>query len=405
MQMRLLTNILILLCLISVSCRDGFTEEDALRAQQEIDLAIFVVDLGSDSRPPVVGATVSINQGGEVLTATTNDNGVVQFNNIKIGSVVYTIEATNYLTITGSASVNPNSIRVSQEVLEVGTYSTDNTQDMAIVKGQITIETDVTNLSRENAEGVTVTLQAIVDGKTFEFQAVTDAEGKYEIMIPVFAGTTVTYQMSVPDIELDQTIAINKFQDEPGTFLQENPVLPRIEQLPTVFSVFRLPEDAARSVTLNDDVRSMYALADPPPSGGTRALVSGVTTNPSGEITFLAFASGGDYTGDADGIVRIEIVGLLGGSGGILDIPLGGETNLIAAYNAALAGGQISFPVGSGYTPNSTGTNDDLNLIAEAPGSEATLFGNFISLQLFRGAVVYQDMYYGTGISRERFIQ
>lgn len=169
------------------SCeKDTFTEEDAMQALQEVDLIIAVTDK-SNFDLPLDSATISTVIDGITVEKTTDATGMVTFENIKIGGNlnVYVSKA-NYTKTFTTVSTTPNDYRQATVSATVSIYSLAD-ENLVTVKGQLTIETDLTNRTREVVVGTEVRVynSNLPNGSAKAFVGASDAEGKYEVKVPV----------------------------------------------------------------------------------------------------------------------------------------------------------------------------------------------------------------------------
>ncbi|HEY5822838.1 MAG TPA: carboxypeptidase-like regulatory domain-containing protein, partial [Cyclobacteriaceae bacterium] len=375
-----------LVLLGAVSCQDDFTEKDALKAQQEIGLAIYVVNYSTTDRAPLANAKVVVSQSGVTQEVTTDETGVAKFPTIEIGEYVYTITADNFVTVKGLEEIYIDNFRQGQVTALIGLYSTSDAS-MATIKGNITIDTDVTNFTRE-FPSVTVYADIELSGiGTRTFTGKTDASGNYSIKVPVDANGSYI-SIRYPEFSADQTIALNRYAEEvafPAT-------LPRVEKINTFFST-------STSFNGNYDfyegnVRSLFAVVDAPPADGTQAIVSNVNTNSIGEITSVSFSNGGNYTGDADGKVNITITSLDGGTGGSIVVTLNGASSVSTAYATPA---NVVLTKGSGYPKNSDNTT--LNKITYRLPTSRSYAQN-----VHPGDEVVANADYGTGVYRPKSV-
>lgn len=381
---------LIGLMTLSISCKEQFTEEEALKAQQLIDFAIFVFNQSSPEQEPVEGASVTFIQGSNKLEATTDANGVASFPGVKFGGFVFTISAENFSTYTSDEYLSPDNFRQSQETYRIGIYSLAD-ENLATIKGTVRIDSDLTNDETETLAGITLRVRTQLNNGSKVFTVTTDAQGKYEIKVPVNQYGSSVY-IQYPDVLINQKIAFNQLDSDPLSFPD---VLPQIGMVETLFAMY-----TGGGILQNNsnfpqfDVAPMYAIADPAPTGQTTAIISDVFTNDDGEITGVSFATGGNYAGDADGKVNITFTSLLGGSGASLLINLGDQTNLSSAYNQngtatrTLVGGS-GYP-DDNYYMNRTGYR--------SPSLNSSSREN--SFYLYPGTVTFNNPDYGTGVSR-----
>lgn len=171
------------------SCeKDTFTEEDAMQALQKVDLIITVTDK-SNFDLPVDSATVSTVIDGVTVEKLTDASGMVSFKKAKIGEDlnVY-VSKENYTKTFTTINTTPANYRQSAVSANVYIYSLAD-ENLVTVKGQLTIETDLTNRTKEVVVGseVRVFNQDLPNGSVKAFIGKSDKEGKYEIKVPVNA--------------------------------------------------------------------------------------------------------------------------------------------------------------------------------------------------------------------------
>jgi hypothetical protein len=192
------------------SCnKDKFSEKDALNAQQTVDLLVTVID-ASTSSAPVDGATVILISDSTIVTKTTNSNGIVVFPNIQIGGqATVSVAKTDFTSVLKTVYTNPESYRQTQ-VSTVVTLCSLESSKIATFQGRLTMQSDLTDRNREPAVGVTVKAKNSDLNYTGQmFTAVTDADGKYSIAIPVSSNGD-DIQMFFPEFTINQTVAVTK---------------------------------------------------------------------------------------------------------------------------------------------------------------------------------------------------
>ena len=375
---------------LTISCKEQFTEEEALKAQQLVDFALHVYNRSLQGQPPVAGAKVTFIQGGNKKEATTDENGVALFPGVKFGGFVLAVSADNFTSMSFDDEIYADDFRTTQQTYSVGIYSLAD-ESLATVKGTVRIDTDLTNDTPETLEGVTLRFRANLNYGDQIFMATTDANGNYEVKVPAEQYGTYVY-VFYPDMLVGQKIAYNKLQSETKNFPD---VLPKVETIETLFAMY------TGGGILNNynnyrtsGIFPIYAIADPAPTGQATAVISYVYTNADGEIVDIDFATGGDYTGDADGKVNVTFTSLLGGSGATLEITLGDQTNLNNAYNQN-GTATINFVGGSGYPDD----NYQLNRTGYR-GPSINSQNRESSFRLYPGTITFNNVDYGTGVSR-----
>lgn len=239
MKNKLSKSILFLIpALLLMSCnKDKYSEKDALDDQQKIDLLVTVIDLSS-SATPVAGAIVRVVIDSTVVSQTTNNNGITIFNDLKIGGdVVVSVTKENFTSILTNVNTIPDSYRQKQVTAIIGVYSKEAAKS-ATFKGRLTLESDLTNRKREPAAGF------IVKARNSELQfadqlftATTDADGKYEISVPVSVNGDLI-ELFYPEFVVNQKLAF--VQQNSTVAVVERPVLYKSSNSPT-FSIPSIP--------------------------------------------------------------------------------------------------------------------------------------------------------------------
>jgi len=199
-----------------VSCsEDDYTEEDALNDLQKIDVSINVMN-ASANYAGVEDATVKIVNGDEILEATTEASGLATFKDVNIGSElpVYIIKE-GFTAIVTTMDMVPVSMREAVVAKNIEVYSLAD-ENMATVKGRMTLQSDLTNRQFEVVpEGTEVHLSCLElpKGAVNKFVATTDANGYYEIKVPVASDRDFQYRVFCGDLNLSQKYVI---RDENG---------------------------------------------------------------------------------------------------------------------------------------------------------------------------------------------
>jgi hypothetical protein len=396
-QIKFLTMAVVgLLLLGTYSCKDDYTEEDALKAQQEVDLAIFIVD---NLDAPIVSAKVTVSYGSSTVEATTNDKGLAFFPNVQIGTYAYSVSAENFTTVSSTGSASPSNFRQAQVTVKV-ILSPLGGETTATIRGNVTFDKDLTNTTEyEPVSGIKVVYaQVSLNSGTKTFSGTTDTNGNYQITVPTNgpnSSTSVTLRWV--DFEADQVIAFDRYADDVETTFPK--VLPRKETIKTVFSIAQSTNSSPTRFFEGGnqsplDIRSLYAIAEPAPAGKTTAVISSVSVNANGEVTGISFSNGGDYTGDADSKVNVTITSLDGGSGASISIPLTGNTTTTSA-SVGYSNNSPTIVPGSGY-PTSNYSLNKTGL--RYPSSPST------SLNVNPGQFYTINADYGTGYSRPKIL-
>ena len=321
------------------SCEeDTFTEKDAMEELQHIDVMLNVTD-GSSYSEAIEGATVQIAGDSIASSKTTNDAGSVVFNDVQVGSNLsvyvqkdgFTKAVYNISTLTDSYREN-----IITENLKIYSLSGEN---MATVKGQLTIETDLTNREREILAGeeVRVINNSLEGNNSRSFVGTTDEEGHYSIQVPVTSEGDDYLDVKFPSlIEKRQAIAMEK---EDGTY-----------QVDTVAASFTFSNYDYSEI--DDDIASAYAVVDAPQGNGT-GFELGVEPHPTpfSEYSDIEILKGGSgYSQDTLSLsvgengLAASIIVRVDANGAIDDIDFEGY------YYDQETGNYVSFDNGALYT-------------------------------------------------------
>lgn len=272
--------------MLLLSCnKDKFSEKDALETQQTIDLVVTVVD-ASSALAPVQGATVTIISDSTVVSKTTNSNGTVVFPNIKIGGdASISVAKTDFTSVLQSVQTDPDSYRQTQVSALVMVYSLSSDK-LATFNGRLTMQSDLTNRLREPAVGVTVKARNNSMDNTQIFTALTDADGKYAISVPVSSGGD-QIELFYPEFTVNQTLAFVK--DNQSIAVGTRSVLYKSNSSPVTSALSNIPA-----------IPSIYATVAPPAAsvGSGFALdtrPNRVSLNPNS--TTLLVDGGAGYNG------------------------------------------------------------------------------------------------------------
>ena len=161
--------------------------------------------------------------GDSTITVYTDASGMALFRKLKAGYVAVNITLANYSEVHYVASLAagapPGGAKISNLIPMIPIAGTST----GTISGQITFESDLTNLTKEPASGVTVV--ALVDAnsdaldniKTGNIQSftygdlnlttTTDASGNYSLTVPATANG-LDYELRVLDFQVDQTLLI-----------------------------------------------------------------------------------------------------------------------------------------------------------------------------------------------------
>lgn len=363
------------------ACQDKFSEEDALEAQQTIDLSVYVFD--GYNKDGVKGASVSLIKDGDEKTEKTNELGVATFDEVKIGSnMPVKIKKEGYTSVRKMINISGIDYRQGSYTVDVPVLSLDS--NTATIKGELDIQTNLTNDSVEAPpEGTQVKayvdLSNIGSGNLEEIELIaeTDQAGKFEFTVPSNSKEGVDVDFTYSTLTLNQTIAKNRDKGQPMFPETE----PSIAEISTVFN----PSGSA--VNIPNDVPSVYAIAPEPTNDGERAVIDKYDVDVQDDtISYVAISQVG--TGyNADDTVNIEINSLFDGQGAEVEGITNGNGDL---YKADVISG------GSGYP--------EFNFANRVGSSQAPSF-NFSISNLKSGEIRAIKGDYGTGTYREQEIK
>lgn len=271
--------LIVAFAMVLFSCKDEFTEQDALDAQQTIDMVITVVD-ASDSYAPVDGATVKVLVDSTFVSRTTNSSGSVVFPKIKISEEMPVfVSKDGYTSVMSEVYMNTYSYRETQCSEVVTVYSLAS-EKLATFKGKLTMQSDLTDRDREPAVGVIVkATNANLNGIEETFIATTDNQGNYSLSVPVSSSGDYI-SLTYPDFTENQKLA----------FVQPNGSKEVIERTvlykPSTSGSLRVP-----------CVPSIYAtVAAPAASAGTGfalgTIANRVSLSPNSSVTLIDGGAG-----------------------------------------------------------------------------------------------------------------
>jgi hypothetical protein len=136
---------------------------------------------------------------------------MVIFEKIKIGgNINLYVSKENYTKTFTTVNTIPGDYRQATLSANVSMYSLAD-ENLVTVKGQLTIETDLTNRIKEVVEGTEVRVfnQNLPNGAAKAFIGTSDAEGKYEIMVPVNADGNDNINVAFISVETMRTVGVN----------------------------------------------------------------------------------------------------------------------------------------------------------------------------------------------------
>lgn len=291
------------------SCqKDDFTEEDAILLEEDLETnvqySVSVVDAGTvkvlkstKSVNSLDSVIITITQDGTTTRKVANDNGIAVFPGLKRGTVAVIIECTGYATVSYIAAIgadDDDDYNASTLIPMIPT-----TGSTAVISGQVTYESDLTNKSKEIVPGGTIvqaiaisssaTLEAIdntiIQSIAYDdlvLQSTTDEDGNYQITVPATADG-LTYEVFVSEFQADQSLLMNTVNGSEVTGVQ------------TISTSFGSNLSSFSDVP---DVSPVYAtISDPDYDGPTLASAEAVIASDDG-IESINVTSCGDYYED-----------------------------------------------------------------------------------------------------------
>lgn len=212
-----------------VGCKkDELTEEEVAQMMHKTSFSIAVKEAYSEKG--LTGASVTLVNGGKMVTQQTNESGIAHFADMETGEVSLTIAKEGYLSYTKAITINDGS-RSNQINSKTYMYPVKgDASSSAIIKGTVTIQTDLTTPAPEIPTGLKV--QAILvesdedpfdqygynyfpyEGSSYEdvyrpivYTSTVDSEGKFSFQIPVgLDGRSI--RLKFPVVMYDQKLNV-----------------------------------------------------------------------------------------------------------------------------------------------------------------------------------------------------
>ena len=142
-----------------------------------ITYSVNVVDAGdagfsgkSGKGGSLSGATVTVSQYGQAITKTSDATGIIVFNDLRIGNASVSITATDFTSVNFIADLtplyDPNYQILSYSVREAATLVPVfpvTGSSLTTISGKVTLETNLTNNTPEDASGLTVVASVDMD--------------------------------------------------------------------------------------------------------------------------------------------------------------------------------------------------------------------------------------------------
>ncbi|MGE0589331.1 MAG: hypothetical protein AB7O48_12210 [Cyclobacteriaceae bacterium] len=386
-------SLALLVILLVVSCRtaDTLTEEELLEFDRQgwlYSIQMWDPYLGAG----VPDLDVEVSVGGEPLTLTSNGSGIIEFISGFSNEFQVTVVGQGYFTVSRiiptvdeGFSDRGKTIYKTVELYPEADYGTFTLQ------GKAEVQSDVTTSQREPAPAAKFEVRFFVDGNNqVIIPIVTDNNGRYKVKVPArpYASPFLVYEAYTTN----QTIAINRVTGQP-VFPQ---TLPSIVQIETAFNPTAVSSNSIPFVS------PVYATIPAPPAGPNALPARAYSLSTSGFLdgsggiflgAFTVTSIGGGYLA---GDLPLTVVSLDGGSGAVGVIR---DTNADGTLN------QIEFTTaGSGYPLLNTSVNKVAGQGFSADLPNNSFLGSPVLSTFTPGAIIVNDIYYGTGSSRSQAV-
>ena len=242
---------------IMISCeKDRYSEEEAMDSLQHTDLFIQIQN-GSTFSETLEDAKVSLSHEGESSEKTTDSTGCVVFKNLNIGEkVTVQVSKKNYTRAVFEVSTSPGSYQVSQITKTLKIYPLTG-ENLATVKGQLTLETDLTNRKREYVANkqIKVVNHNLSKNQVGTFTGKTDSLGNYQVKVPVNPQGSDNLEVLFPVVDTTQTLAMelgNRYQivHQGTTYFPDQYKASEIPCTPSAYASIEHPPDSAKGFRL-----------------------------------------------------------------------------------------------------------------------------------------------------------
>ncbi len=407
--------------LFMTSCKDKFTEEDLLNAQQEMDYTVLVYNANSEisdsvSQAGIADATVTINQAGKEKSKETDEAGNAIFTGVKIGQVVVKVEAEGFTKVTFTADLTTWNAKIGQATTIIPVFATTS-GSMATIKGKAEIETDLTNNTPELVPaGTKISVMLEFDDlddvlnyvnwpgsegeinslKYQTFSGTVDDNGMYSISVPTIQ-QGMPIRVYYPVLTLDQTLAYAGLDDYYGTTYPED-VVPSTGSISTTFGY-----SGAGTATV-PGINAVFATVDDYTADSVDQAKLTVTINSDGEVASIAVSEPGGSYPESD-TIDVTITSLSTGSGATAEA----HTTGFGSINDVVVKTEGS---GYPYDDDLVGQNGNINYCYYQTYTKSSDWGlingtgsnvpapNNAGLTITPGVIINGNIYYGVGTTR-----
>ena len=265
--------------LVLSSCEDEFTEQDAIKAQQEtlmaleaqndslnrvgakINYTVTVIAAGQGSTTNgrtkaanlAEGASVTVVQAGKTHPGTAGKGGVATFTGLMRGQAVVTVEAADHTTVTYTTTLGSNGSQENNVGTLIPVFPLTVEAGASKVSGKVWVELDATNDEPEEAEGAII--QATINAETAIKNYLTSSKNSYGDVI-YGAIQTATYDnfVRVDTVKEDGTYEII-IPNGNGIGVDGKGLSPTIQLLPFVRKQKYVELQDGKAVTVEKDVQ------------------------------------------------------------------------------------------------------------------------------------------------------
>ncbi|MCB0487449.1 MAG: hypothetical protein KDC99_03180 [Cyclobacteriaceae bacterium] len=379
---RYLSALLVMVAAGSCRVADTLSEDEIIDFdRQNWSYTLRFLDPYLDVVVPDLDVEVSV--GGEVLSLTSNADGTIHFLAPFNNQFEVSVTGQGYFSIRRRFTpFNESNSERSKDIFETFVLFPEADYGTFTVQGKAEVQSNLITAAREAATGARFSVIIETGSGDFVVPVVAGADGRYKTKLPAFP--QVSYRFIYETYSANQTLAINRLANQPA-FPQTLPSIVQIETTfdPTFGSVISVPF-----------VRPVFAtLSDNPTGPGALKASLAINGNISsgGVITFVLVSSSGLGYPASSTTLPVTVTSLEGGSGAIITA----NTNVSGQVTSLnLTDG------GLGYPAFNSNTNKVSNQLFTADLPNNTFLG-FSVVQTFKpGAIIVNDIYYGTGSSR-----
>jgi hypothetical protein len=346
------------------------------------------------SKAVVAGAVVTISQFGKIQKDTTDASGMVVFKGFFRTSVNVTVEKDKFTTVSYISVLNKEDSTINSGIYSVGNlipiFELEG-QNTATIKGRATIQTNLTNRTRESVPNGT-TITANIDASNDSDFAWTFLTSDIYYEGTSSSGTDLIYVGNIVDAAYSTNIigTINN-----GAYSIVVPAA--VNGLPLNLEYSAVDADQTLYEFADGNKLTTYSTIFDPNYGGIPTPIT------AGAEVGVSFTGGGGA--GATGFAVIT-------NGAVSSITL---TSGGAGYTTAptVTISTTSLDLGSGATATATTANGVVNGVTITAGGSGYVSANFPAAEVFStsmptfpevkpGLTYINDIHYGTGVQRPK---